>query len=104
MTRQVRLRIIFWGSLIVGVGLCIGGVFLPALLVPGGACLAGALAMYQSAYNKPNATNANATPTFTINIQNNGAMLFLYGSKKAALQLHSDNRPKPKTKLRLTAS
>ncbi len=50
MLHKTKLKIVFWGSLVLGVALCIGGIWVAALLVPGGILLAGALAMYQSAY------------------------------------------------------
>lgn len=50
MLHKTKLKLVFWCSLIAGVALCIGGIWLAPLLVPGGILLAGSLAMYQSAY------------------------------------------------------
>lgn len=50
MLHKTKVRIIFWGSLIIGLALCIGGIWVEPLLIPGGILLAGALGMYQSAY------------------------------------------------------
>lgn len=42
-------RIVFVIMLVSGIALCIGGIFLPPLLIPGGVTLAGAMGMYASA-------------------------------------------------------
>ncbi len=51
MLHKTKLKIVFWGSLIAGVALCIGGIWVAALLVPGGILIAGAFGMFQSAYS-----------------------------------------------------
>lgn len=43
---------VFVTLIIIGIGLCIGGIWLPPLLIPGGVVLAGALSMYASAYTR----------------------------------------------------
>jgi len=53
MLHKTKLKIVFWSSLIIGVGLCIGGVFLTPLLAPGGILLAASLGMFQSAFSNP---------------------------------------------------
>lgn len=45
-------HIFFICSLLVGIGLCVGGIWLPPLLIPGGAFIAGALGMMAQAYFK----------------------------------------------------
>lgn len=59
MERKLKLKLVFWGSLLSGIGLCIGGIWLPPILVPGGILLAAAFGMYQSVY----ATNEQAHQT-----------------------------------------
>lgn len=51
MNQELKLKMIFWGSLLSGIGLCIGGIFLTALIMPGCVLLAASFAMYQSAYS-----------------------------------------------------
>lgn len=60
-----QLHVVFGLSLCLGVGLCIGGIFMPPLLVPGAVFLAGALAFYQSSWsnaNEPHAPVIEMTP------------------------------------------
>ncbi len=38
-------RVAFWISIIAGIGLCVGGIFVPVLLVPGASCIAAAAAI-----------------------------------------------------------
>ena len=45
-------NIAFWTLLVIGTGLCIGGIFVAPLLVPGAVCLTGAFSMYSSAYTR----------------------------------------------------
>ena len=45
-------NIAFLLLLLAGIGLCIGGIYLAPLLIPGGVCLAGAFGMYASAYTR----------------------------------------------------
>lgn len=42
-------RSVFILMLLCGIGLCIGGIWVAPLLIPGGVCLAGAFGMYASA-------------------------------------------------------
>jgi len=42
--------VVFSLLFIIGLGLCVAGVWIPPLLVPGGVFIAGALAMFASAY------------------------------------------------------
>jgi len=45
-------KIIFWVMLLTGVALCIAGIWLPPLLIPGGAFVAGAVGMYAQSLSK----------------------------------------------------
>ena len=45
-----RSDIVFFTLLVCGIALCIGGIWLPPLLVPGGICLSGAFGMFASSY------------------------------------------------------
>ena len=40
-------KVAFYSLLVVGVGLCVGGIFVPVLLPVGSACIAGAIAVAQ---------------------------------------------------------
>lgn len=85
--------------MISGIGLCVGGVFLPPLVAPGCVLLGAALAMYQSAYAQESAPRGTtespperteprerrASSDVTVihgNVQNN--MLFLYSNHHEA--------------------
>lgn len=46
-----------------GVALCIAGIWVPPLLVPGGVCLTGAFAMYASAYTRMYSWRQDKVPT-----------------------------------------
>lgn len=48
MDTKKKFTLAFILLVIAGIALCIGGVWVPALLIPGAACLAGAFGMYQS--------------------------------------------------------
>lgn len=41
-------KVSFYALLVVGVGLCVGGVFVPVLLPVGAACISGAIAVAQA--------------------------------------------------------
>lgn len=43
-------HVVFWVALMVGVGLCIGGIYMPALMVPGAMLVSSSLAFYQSGW------------------------------------------------------
>ncbi len=43
-----RKKILFYALLVVGLGFCIGGVFVPALFPVGSACILGAVAVAQN--------------------------------------------------------
>ena len=47
-----KYNVVFVIMLVSGIALCIGGIWLPPLLIPGGVCLTGAFAMYASAYTR----------------------------------------------------
>lgn len=53
---------VFGVLVFIGVGLCVGGVFIAALLIPGGVFLAGALGMYASAFTRMYAWREDDTP------------------------------------------
>lgn len=50
MLHRTKLKIVFIVSMVAGIGLCIGGIFLAPLLVPGGILIAAGLGMFQSAF------------------------------------------------------
>ena len=56
-------NIAFWLLLLAGIGLCIGGIFIPPLLIPGGVCLAGSFGMYSSAYTRMYPWHLDQNPT-----------------------------------------
>lgn len=60
MTTKAHNRIVFILSLISGVALCIGGIYLAPLLIPGGVLLGAAFAMYQGAFTVAAQNEANA--------------------------------------------
>jgi len=43
-----KKRVVFYSLLVVGLGLCIGGVFVPVLFPVGSACIVGAVAVAQN--------------------------------------------------------
>ena len=47
---DTKYHIYFWLLIIIGGGLCVGGIFVAPLLIPGGVCLAGAFGMFASSY------------------------------------------------------
>jgi hypothetical protein len=76
-----KYNIVFCLLLIAGISLCIGGIWITPLLVPGAVCLTGAFGMYASAYTRmypwkqdesnmpiPNNIVVPVAPTITNNI------------------------------------
>lgn len=51
------------GILLIGVGLCVGGIYVPALLIPGGVIIAGAIAMLTSVYTTKSTTTPDNSQT-----------------------------------------
>jgi len=49
--RKTKLKILFGLQLIIGISLCIGGIWVPPLFVVGGIFIGGALGMFQSSFN-----------------------------------------------------
>lgn len=119
MLHKTKLKIVFWSSLIVGISLCIGGIWLAPLLVPGGIVLGAALAMYQSAYSQPDhveepremveLTQARQPTTDHIAdvnnmvIEQNIGLFFIYpNGRREPLETHYPERPKnPSPKITL---
>lgn len=54
-------HVVFWITLVVGIALCIGGIYMPALMVPGAMLVSSSLAFYQSSW----AVDAPPTPINT---------------------------------------
>ena len=60
MEYKTKLKIGFTILFVVGVGLCVGGIFLAPLMIPGGVFLAGSLAMFQSIFSSQRAQQASS--------------------------------------------
>lgn len=82
-------HIVFWTTLILGIGLCIGGIYMPALMVPGAMLVSSSLAFYQSSWAAPEVDVPISTPEVSpmlpmrtlepINVTNN-YMIFSNGA------------------------
>lgn len=48
---NVLFKVVFVSTLMIGIGLCVGGAFLPPLAAPGSILLGVAIAMYKVAYS-----------------------------------------------------
>ena len=116
MLHSTKLKLVFWGCLVIGTALCIGGAWVAPLLVPGGILLAAAFGMFQSAYSAPqqededhfvNVNNmvshppeVNASPVL---IEQNIGLFFVYpNGRRSPLELEYPDRPHAPTPSRLT--
>lgn len=59
MNNAFIIKIIFWCSFVVGLALCIGGIWVPPLLIPGGVLISASLGMYQSVFQPTSDNEAN---------------------------------------------
>lgn len=67
--KKIRNRVLFTVFFVIGVGLCIGGIWCSPLFAPGVAFIGGAIGMFQSVFaqesNTPKAAESNANqPTY----------------------------------------
>ncbi len=119
MLYKTKIKVVFWTSLIAGVALCIGGIWVAALLVPGGIFIAGALGMYQSAYSPDHVEESRDMVELTqvdnpisrphengrpIVIEQNIGLFFMYPNETTeALETIYPERPRnPSPRSRLT--
>lgn len=117
MFKNTKVRIaIFTVSFAAGIGLIVGGAFVPALFVPGAAFIGGSLSMFQSAFSTRGScastpsvstpTSSSSTSTHDISTDSRASrdsqiaidnrMLFLFEQDRADTDTsvsHSANRP-----------
>ncbi len=62
MSPENKYNILIAASLVAGVGLCIGGIFYPPLLIPGGLLITGGLGALAALIAKKHSTSPRATP------------------------------------------